>query len=405
MSEIFEEYKAGWRDLLGATIGLGCGVAMYTPVTSMFFRSIEQEFHWSKTAIATSLIALPITAVCLPITGRIIDRYGPRRTALISAVLMALSFVFLAKMTGALLAFSGGVIAFNVLGSATGPICYMRPVTRSFTKARGAAIGIALSGVSLAGIFLAPLLGPVLARGGWRTGYLMLAAVGLFGGLVATLLIRPRPPARGGVQTSEPLSFKEIIKQSAFWRLGLIIFAVSAASVGFVSQLQNVAIDYGVPLRSTAPLLAILALSVFFFRIIAGWCLDCRAPELAAGFILAFSGLGLVLWLAAPGSFIFAILATIALGVSVGAEHGILSFFCARIFGLRHYSSVFGMLGVFLYLGMAAGGVGFAAVRDMTGSYRPAILGAIIVLLASGGAMYSLANSAMIEKREGVFEA
>ena len=45
------EFRQGWADLCGATIGLACGVGLYTPISSMFFRALEIEFHWSKTAI------------------------------------------------------------------------------------------------------------------------------------------------------------------------------------------------------------------------------------------------------------------------------------------------------------------------------------------------------------------
>jgi len=56
-------------DLLGATIGLACGVGMYAPITSMFFRALETEFHWSKAAIAGALVALPLTGVVLPFSA------------------------------------------------------------------------------------------------------------------------------------------------------------------------------------------------------------------------------------------------------------------------------------------------------------------------------------------------
>ena len=79
-------------NIAGATIGLACGVGLYTPISSMFFRALEIEFHWSRTAIVIALIALPITALFLPVVGRLVDRFGVRPVAGTSAVLMAMTF-------------------------------------------------------------------------------------------------------------------------------------------------------------------------------------------------------------------------------------------------------------------------------------------------------------------------
>jgi len=43
-------------------------------------------------------------------------------------------------------------------------------------SSRGIAIAIALSGISISAIVLAPALGPILSSGDWRTGYRILAA-------------------------------------------------------------------------------------------------------------------------------------------------------------------------------------------------------------------------------------
>jgi MFS family permease len=389
MSALFTEAKTGWRELLGSALGLACGVGMYTPITSMFFHALGAEFHWPRAAIAGSLVALPLTAIILPFAGRLIDRHGVRWVAGVSAALMAASFLFLSFMNGTLAAFYAGFIAFNVLGAATGPISYTRPVARSFLASRGMAIAIALSGISVSGIVLAPVLGPILAHGDWRTGYRILALVSVLGAAGAILLIRPGQ-AHHTAQPAEGLTRAEALRTGAFWRLGVALFAVSAASVGFVSQLQSVALDFGVPMGRTAILLAGVAFAVLVFRLLAGWFLDALRPEWVAAGFLILSGLGLGVWLVSPGSFGLALAGSVVLGLSVGAEHAFMSFFCARLFGLRAYSAIFGLLAAFLYVGMAAGGVYFAWIHDQTGSYTIAIVTAGVLMIVSGLLMLRL---------------
>jgi len=137
----------------------------------MFFRALEMQYHWSKTEAAAALAALPITALFLPIAGRLVDRFGVKPVAGLSAALMAAAFFALSVMDGSLVFFYAGFIAFNVLGSATGPISYTRPVAQRFVASRGTAMAIALSGIAISGVILPPLLGPILAHGGWHRAW------------------------------------------------------------------------------------------------------------------------------------------------------------------------------------------------------------------------------------------
>jgi len=376
------ELKSGWSDLGGATVGLACGVGLYTPISSMFFRALEIEFHWSKTAIVIALIALPITALFLPTAGRLADRFGVRPVAVTSAALMAAIFVALSTTGGSLLAFYAGFVAFNVLGCATGPISYTRPVAQRFVASRGTAMAVALSGIAISGVILPPLLGPILAHGGWRAGYRLIAAVALTGGIVAAILIRSSGKGHER-QGAQGLTRSEAAKTSAFWHLGVAVFAVSAASVGFVSQLQSVAIEFGVPIRQTTILLSAVSLSVLPSRLLSGWALDVFRPERVAAAFILLSAVGLTLWVASPGPFVNALAGSILLGVSLGSEHAFMAYFCASRFGLRAYSAIFGALAVFLYLGMAGGGLLFALVHDLTASYAYAIYASMGLMILS----------------------
>jgi predicted MFS family arabinose efflux permease len=360
----------------------------------MFFRALEIEFHWSKTAIVIALVALPITAVFLPVAGRLADKFGVTSVAGTSAVLMAAIFLALSAMGGSLPEFYAGFIAFNVLGCATGPISYTRPVAQRFVASRGTAVAMALSGIAISGVILPVLLGPILAHGGWRAGYRLIAAVALVGGVVAVILIRSsgREYARRETHVrsetharpeTQGLTRPQAVKTGAFWCLGIAIFAVSAASVGFVSQLQSVALEFGVSIRQTTILLSVVSLSVLPSRLLSGWALDALRPERVAAAFLLLSGVGLALWLASPGPFVNALAGSILLGVSLGSEHAFMSFFCAKRFGLRAYSAIFGALAVFLYLGMAAGGLLFAMVHDRTASYAGALYASIGLMILS----------------------
>jgi predicted MFS family arabinose efflux permease len=387
-----KEFAAGWRDLLAATLGLACGVPAYTPVSSLFFRVLVKQFGWSATAAAASLIALPLTGLCLPVAGTIIDRYGVRRVAFVSIILLALSYCWLSLMDGSLIAFYFGIIGLNVLGCATSPIAYTRPVALQFVRARGIALAICLLGISIGGILLPPILAHVLAVADWRAAYRLLGIISLVGGLSAIALLRPEPLRTRPSRSRRKLA-SAVIRDRSFWLLSTAIFLISVASIGLVSQFQSVMIEAGVAPAQSIALLSCLATSVFVSRLVIGWSLDTFSAEWTAGISLALAAIGAVGLLYSHGNFLYALPATLLIGFSIGAELDLHSFFCARYFGLQDFGAVYGAISVFFYTGMAVGAVLYGAIRDRTGSYSPAIAASAILLVIAAVLFIALPRS------------
>lgn len=364
-------------------MGLGCGVGCYTPVSSFFFRALEKELGWSKSVAAASLIALPITAAVLPLAGVLLDRFGVRRVASISAACLALCLIWLSAMPGKLTIFFAAFILLNVTGCATGPISYTRIIAVRFRRSRGVALAVALLGIAIIGMVLPPVLATVLDHSGWRGGYRLLAGLVALGSMTALLLINPsrQRPMRSDDSTGPLLA--HAIRTREFWALGMAILCVSIASLGFVSQFQSIVIDKGLPPVQAPLLLSLLALSVLVSRLGVGWALDLFAAEWVAACVMTLAAVGMLIWLFAHPSVPITLAAVGLVGLSVGAELDLLSFFCARLFGLQHYGAVYGGLAVFFYSGIAAGGITYGAIRDMTGSYSVAIgLSSALFLIA-----------------------
>src|SRR5258708_34788466 len=126
------EFRSGWRERVGGTEGLAGGAGTYAPISSFFFRALEGEFGGSKSAVASSFVALPITALALPFVGRLLDRYNVRRIAFASAVLMSACYMVLSAIQGQLVLFYIASIGLLALGCATCPLSYTRVISQRF---------------------------------------------------------------------------------------------------------------------------------------------------------------------------------------------------------------------------------------------------------------------------------
>jgi len=383
VSAFLRELRAGWRNLLAATIGLGFGIPCYTPVSSLFFRALGVQFGWSKAVAAGALIALPIAALAFPFAGRLIDRFGVRAMSGFSVVAAVVAYIWLSRLSGNVGEYYGAIIALNVLGCATGPMSYTVLVAAQFRDARGAALACAQFGIAFVAVLFPPIIGLVMSTHGWRGSYLLLAATTLVGGVVAQLLMRPLQPVTTRPYPGDGVTVRAATSSSAFWLLGLAVLAISIASIGLVSAFQSVLVERGITERTATWFLSLLAFSVMLSRLVVGRVLDLRHPARSSAIIMGLATVGAGLLLTPPSTPVTS-LATILVGFSIGAELDLMAFFCARLFGLPHYAAIYGLLAMFFYVGMALGGFGYGLIRDRVGGYEPALLMSTVLLGLAG---------------------
>jgi MFS family permease len=385
-----DDLRKGWRNLLAATIGLGLGVASYSNLSSLFFRPLEAEFGWSKAVAAGALIALPLTAIALPFVGWLIDRLGVRIVSGFSVLATMSGFLWLTQIHGSPKEYYAAVIVLNVLGCATGPVAYTRLVAAQFDKGRGLALATAQVGIALMGVILPPVVGGVIEGHGWRGGYSFLAGAALIGGICAQILMQP---GRTATPTTPQigLGVGAALKTATFWVLGLGILFISISTMGLVAQIQSVAIERGIDPHNAPWLLSLMAMSVIISRLIIGRLLDLPRPALGAALAPLIAAVGAAAMLLGPPVLAVTGTAVALIGFSVGAELDVMSFFCARLFGLKRYSAIYGLLSGFFYSGIAIGGISYGAIHDRTGNYNGALLFST-VLLVLAAALFTLLN-------------
>ena len=150
-----------------------------------------REFGWTKAGISGIMtVTLVIMAGLAPLVGFAIDRSGPRLILTSGLLLVGASAAVLAGMHS-MLAFIIGFAALGALGfGLVATHAVSSAVARSFDVGQGRAVGIATSGSTAGQFVFMPILGLVLAGGGWRLGYEALAGACLVVAILAWWLLR-----------------------------------------------------------------------------------------------------------------------------------------------------------------------------------------------------------------------
>ena len=116
-------------------------------------------------------------ALTLSIAGKLYDRYGPRWVILVSTVLITAGYTSTSRITALWqFHFFYGVVTAVGVGGASVPLIAAL-MSKWFTRRRGLAISLSLSGSCLGQFVLVPIINWIVLAYGWRFSYVLLGIV------------------------------------------------------------------------------------------------------------------------------------------------------------------------------------------------------------------------------------
>jgi MFS family permease len=390
----------GWWVVLTAALGLFVGpTPMMAFSFGVFLKPLIQEFHSNRGAVSVAFtLQATLVALGLPLAGRLIDRFGPRRIILTSTCAVGL-ILLMANFCSANI--WQLYLFYSIVGIAScgvSPVSYCDVISRWFDRYRGQALGFMMAGLGLGALIMPSAAHFLIARFGWRmTIGLSGAAILLVSVPVLTVFLKEKPELMGllpdGVtyaftrstqsDADSGLSFREAWRTSTLWLL-LCAFVLVASSISACfAQLAAILTEEGLSARTAAFATSVFGGGLLVGRVGSGYLLDRFFAPRVAAVIFACAALGTGL-LEGAGSPVLAFAAAFLIGLGLGAEVDVMAYLTSRYFGLRSFGEIYGF--VFASFGLAAGlgaylmGVGF----DATNSYAlPLALFCIAILIGA----------------------
>lgn len=384
-----EEWRSSWRVGLAAFLAIGLSHGAYQALSSLFVLPLQDAFGWSRGQIAFAHYASLVVAFAAPFVGRAVDRFGARRIMLGGMVLSVLTYLGLASMNGSLALFYMLSILAGVIGlSASGLTC-SRVVSQSFVRSRGVSLAIARSGLALASAALPTILFAIMARFGWRAGYVTEALLVLAIALPAVWfwIGHSQTPAARERQHSDPdlPTWLHLLRERRVWLLCVGAGLGYAPATAIMTQLQPLLISKGVGASDAAALVGMAGIASFIGAIITGSLVDrFWAPGIAFLFACgSAAGTCLLAWHGAVDG-PMASLAILLIGFGLGAEIDVVAYMVARYFGIRSFSTIYGMTVFFIAFSSAVGASMLGVAFDRHGNYDAALLVIAASFMAAG---------------------
>ncbi|MFT4597410.1 MAG: MFS family permease [Paracrocinitomix sp.] len=335
-----------------------------------FFQDMAAEFN-SDSAATSAIFAITTFAFfwLSLITGRLADRWGPKRVLLVGAASLLLGLLATSYVQSLAL----GYVTYGVgvgIAASTGYIPMVAVVGGWFDRYRATAVGLAVAGVGAGTLVISPLSAALVDAYGWRQTYRLLAVVGSACLVLCTLLVE-RPPTSTGA--GQPARFAEAWESKVFRRLQLSALCSGLAlfvPFVFVGQYAK---ERGVGSVASAVLVGVLGGASVLARVGFGSAVRRFGSVRLYRASFALIASSFVVWFLAGSSYGLLVAFALVLGVGYGGFVALSTIVLTERLGVVGLGSIMGLFYTSQGLGGLIGPPAAGWLIDTTGSYRPTL--------------------------------
>lgn len=341
---------------------------------SFYLNALQETKGWSASLISTAILVFWLSSIPGSLlTGYLIDRRGPGWVLLFGCLSVAGAVILLGRADSVFVMF----IAYGLMGAGypaaatAGISAILAPL---FAARFGLALSLALTGASIGGAVIPPLLVWLMAQRDFTFATTVVGAAMLLVLLPAVFIVgRGRAPeaaaekgegARGSV-------LGIVLGSAIFWWLAAASGLGLGAQVGFLAHQIPMLAD-GLGLSGAAGAVSATALAAAVGRLAVGY-LSGRVPLtwLAAGCYLIQAFGFMIILTANNAAMLYA--GSVVAGFVVGAIVLLPPMLVRKAFGIESYGRIYATINVLIYTGAGMGPWLAGLLKDQSGGYAAAL--------------------------------
>ncbi len=392
------ENPRAWR-VVGALfvmLAFSSGFGFYNQSVLIGALTAERGFSVSQVSLATTIFFFVSGVAGLGVAA-LLQRFDARVPIVGGVLICALSLTLLGEartLTSVYLVFA----IFGVGFAGSGLVAGTTLVARWFEERRSTALAITTTGLSVGGMFIAPLSARLVQELGLEGGGRVMAVLYLVAVVPLVLIVvRDSPaPASGGVSGAggsgpglASVRFGDAVRSRFFLFLTTsYVLAMMSQVGGIAHQFKLVSEGAGAAVAATA--VSVLSAGSIVGRLITGWLTQRISSRGLTVTLMSLQGLTLTALGQAEGRSQL-LLGSGAFGLTVGSVLLMQPLLLASSFGVAHYPRIYSVGSLVSGVGVSLGALVLGLVYDLSGGYAAsyAVAGALslaaaVVLSLSG---------------------
>lgn len=385
----------------GYSVAVSLGIVLFITTGALgtfgvFLPAIISSEGYSTAAVA--LMATCCSTVCFlvnSIMSKVISKIGAKLALLLGCLFCMGHYIVYGSSKAIWQIYIGGAMGGVAMGLATSAMASIL-LTRWFVEKREKVIGAVMVGIGFGGAAFAWLAGQCIAAFGWRHAYFVLAAVISVITLPVILLFVKESPAScnqlplGATEVpAEEVVQKKVkqkhaeMKTGSFWVLYIGMFFIGALAPSIKFFMTSCWQGYGMDKTVSSNYLSLaLLLAAIGFAVAGQIAQKAGTQKTIAFFVVCYVLMMVCMAMSKNLSPVWVVLACVFYALSAPSQHLTSSLTTMSAYGPEAYGR---LLGVF------HGGAMFSSaftsfligwIKDMTGSYQPALItmGAVAII-------------------------
>lgn len=392
-----EEWRDAWPQPLIGMLGV-VAASTFVYANSVFLGVLTAAFGWTRTQYSSGfLVQTLVGLIAGPLVGRLVDRFGPRRVALVGCFTVLAGVSLLGTAIGSVAQWRLLCVIQGLCIAPLSPTVWITAVSGRFNASRGLALGVVLAGSGVASMLWPVVAVQFLGLLGWRAALPALGITAAVLVLPLTLLFFQGPAVRRAAGGPRPSLGRAMLSRT-FLCILLAGALFTALSLGLVLSLVPILTGNGFTLATAAWLASVVGITTLIGRVLTGLALD-RLPTRAVGILSFLLPIPAVLLLrAGAGSLPLSLAGVALLGFTTGAESDVLAYLASRRIDRAIFASAYAII-IACYTACAATGPLIASILyDRSGSYGPFLL--LCVPMAIGSAVLIALVPASVRETE-----
>jgi len=386
-----EKRSYGWVvAIAGAFLLLFGANLQYT--FGVFVKPLINKFGWSRAAISGCVSARSITSGLIsPMVGILTDRYGPRKIIPVGVFIVGLSYLLASRITSIWQLYLF-LSVLTGIGVSTLLVPAIATAIRWFGSKSAMAIGIVMTGFSLAQMVVPPIATYLILRYSLEICFITLGVAAWVFGLGISYFIKSAPqvgPEKDTSKASEVLTeieneytISEALRSTSLWSMFAVNVVAAACYQMVVVHVVASAIDVGITPEAAAIILTLSGITSALGRVLFGALAGKFGNRLVVVLCLGIQVPALFFLAGAKDLQVFYIVALVY-GLGYGGLMPIIPTLAGSFFGTKAIGSVFSLLNTSYQVGVATGPFLAGYIFDVTGSYYMAFLSATIAMGAT----------------------
>ncbi len=378
----------GWYVVVACALLMFVGVGVGYYGLPIFLKPLKDEHGWTTTQVSVaSTIYFCIAGLTAAIIGPQVDRRGPVMFMIVGTIVNGVSAVFIG-LVDQLWQLYLVYFVFAVAYGMSSAIAVNAIMTRWFIRKRALAMSFSSTGVSLGGVFVAPVASRLITAGGLELATPLLGALVIVVAMPVILLVISWEPsqmglrpdgdaegvvsvaARGTTLASQNRSWtrSEAFRTLGFWGIFVAFLLALIAQTGYVIHQVSFLEERLGSRNEAAFTISVTAAGSIIARLVVGVFADGVDKRLLTGILFVVQGTAILLIIHTEN--IAATWAlTLVFGLTIGNIYMMQSLLVGEIFGIVSFGSIFGLISLAGQVGSGLGPFGVGFLHDQTGGY------------------------------------